>query len=51
MDLRLTFAVPKILWDYNPHCPYDYQAMVHLYLFKDKANMDEKGYIRVILLK
>ena len=39
--LRLSFAVPKIQWDSNPHCPYDYQAMGHIYLFKDKANIDE----------
>ena len=31
--LRLSSAVPKIQWDSNPHCPYGYKAMGHLYLF------------------
>ena len=26
-------AVPKIQWDSNPHCPYGYYAMGHLYLY------------------
>ena len=43
--------MPKIQWYSNPHCPNVCQAMGHLYLFKDKANIDEKvisGYFTKI---
>ena len=33
VGLRLSSAVPKIQWDSNPHCPYGYYAMGHLYLY------------------